>query len=133
MNAYHPDDGGLLQRKPKKNHAGDGKGGDGSSRGLLSSFMPGDKMALARQLSFGFGGSPKANVKFLNQTYSGLPTSSFQYGRGGGNGNGNGNGGKNEIPPPVSPAPNAVTTLPVGVNPNIAYHRQFGFLPMGMR
>lgn len=90
MKPYHPDDTGLItydMYKDRKRQQDDAK----KHMGMLQPFMPGDKRMLSRQLSFGFGGSPGANSKFLSQTYQGIPTG-FRFGVGSGNGGNKGKG-----------------------------------------
>jgi hypothetical protein len=91
MNYYHPDDSGLLAGPPNTKEEEEKRKRKGG-RGLLAPFMPGDKAALAQQMAMGFGGSPKANLTYLNQLYSRMPVN-FNYRGIGGGGLGGGQGG----------------------------------------
>lgn len=89
---YHPDDTDLTWRR-RKNDKDKGGNHGGKGGGPLAPFMPGDRMALARQLSFGFGGKPKHNADYLSQTYTRFPQPDLRFGIGGGRGGNNRPGG----------------------------------------
>lgn len=136
MKDIRPDDGGIFARDKPKNRNDDKEKGGKPTGGLLSAFMPGDKAALARQLSFGFGGAPKGIKAFLGATYNPLPLPQFRYGGGMGGGKGNNNGGGDPNKPDV---PDGYQVIDVGpdtrfpMRNNAAMYRGFGTFPAGMR
>jgi hypothetical protein len=72
----------------------------GGGNGLLAPFMPGDQQALAQQMAMGFGGSPQANMRYLQALYSKMPMN-FNYQGIGGGGMGGGMGGQVPGQPPA--------------------------------
>lgn len=83
--AFHPDDSGLISPEERKKREAAAKDKPAPGKGLLAAFMPGDQEALADQLSFGFGGTPLANMRYLSQTYSPMKPFPLRFGVGSGN------------------------------------------------
>jgi hypothetical protein len=105
MNAYHPDDSGMItrdmarrQEEERRRRAGGGNRGNGAGGGLLAPFLPGDKALLAEQLAMGFGGGQQDYMKQLGQMYQPMRMG-FNFGAGMGNGMGFGSGGPRAIHP----------------------------------
>ncbi len=93
MNAYHPDDTGMIPADRDKKKDG-GKKHQGGFRGaMMSPFMPGQRGAIAGQLSSAFGGGGQQWNKNLSAIYAPFRNAaSFPYEslmRRNGNGNGN--------------------------------------------